>query len=161
MDIFSKTRILIKLVWILGLINLFLVIFFGWFFWLKKPGPGPERPAQAKELSVILKDELGLSVTQVDQLKKIRADFFSRENMLSDQTRLKRDSMNMLMFSRNADDAQLKALATGISTNEFEMEMLRIEQAKQLRGICSEEQLNKLEKLVKEIRDYLRPADKK
>ena len=161
MDIFSKTRILIKLVWILGCINLFSVIFFGWFFWMKKPGTRPERPAQAKELSVILKDELGLSTAQVDQLKKIRADFFSREKLLSDQTRLNRDSMNMLMFSRNADDTHLKALATGISTNEFDMEMLRIEQAKQLRGICSEEQLNKLEKLVKEIRDYLRPADKK
>ena len=160
MDIFSKTRILVKLVWILGLINLCLLVFFGWMFWLRKPGPPHDKPGPQKELSVILKEELGLSAIQVEQLKKVRADFFSREKILSEQTRLKRDSMNMLMFGKNADDAQLKALATGISTNEYEMEVMRIEQAKQLRAICSEVQLNKLENLVKEIRDYLRPSER-
>jgi hypothetical protein len=38
---------------------------------------------------------------------------------------------------------------------------LRIEQSKQLKSICTPEQLDKFESLVIEIRDYLRPNNQK
>lgn len=37
------------------------------------------------------------------------------------------------------------------------MELLRFEQAKELKSICNDKQQEKFEKLVKEIRDYFRP----
>lgn len=37
------------------------------------------------------------------------------------------------------------------------MELLRFEQAKEMKLICNAEQQEKFEKLVKEIRDYFRP----
>jgi hypothetical protein len=64
------------------------------------------------------------------------------------------------MFSKNANDSNLKQWATDIANAENKMEMLRIEQANQLRSICNPAQLEKFEILVKEIRDYLKPDNK-
>lgn len=119
-------------------------------------------PVPQAELSEVLKNELGLSARQTDSLKIIRADFFDKEKILSENTRMKRDSMNLFMFSENSNDSLLVKLATEVSANEYKMELLRIEQAAQLRNIFTDLQLKKLNGVIKEIRDYLKPAtDKK
>ncbi len=121
-----------------------------------------DMPVPQTELSEVLKNELGLSARQTDSLKIIRADFFDKEKILSENTRLKRDSMNLFMFSENSNDSLLVKLATEVSSNEYKMELLRIEQAAQLRNIFTDLQLKKLNGVIKEIRDYLKPAtDKK
>lgn len=160
MDILSQRKLLVRLVVVLSLLNLALLGFFGWEYFMRSPRKPPKGPDN-KELSAVLKKELGLSAAQGDSLQKIRAVFFDREKMLSEATRAKRDSMNQLMFTGNNNDELLKKLAAGVAENEYRMELLRIEQAAQLRNICTTEQLRKLEGLVKEIRDYLRPDEKK
>lgn len=160
MDILSQKKLLVRLVIVLVVLNLALMGFFGWKYFkrsFKKPGSQTNNT----ELAVILKKELGLSDTQADSLKKIRTAFFDKEKILSETIRAQRDSMNHLMFSAGNNDSTLKALAAGVAGNEYQMELLRIEQSAQLRSICNPEQLKKLEKLVREIRDYLKPAEKK
>ena len=49
------------------------------------------------------------------------------------------------------------ALAKQTSAFEYQMEMLRYSQAKELKLICTAEQQEKFEALVKEIRDFFRP----
>ena len=61
------------------------------------------------------------------------------------------------MFNKNTDETKIKLLAKQIADAEYQMELLRFEQAKELKLICNAEQQEKFEKLVKEIRDYFRP----
>lgn len=158
MDIFSQKKFLLRLVIILIVLNLALI---GFFWWRSSQAGKPPRPPRAgqRELSGILKKELNLSEKQTVDFNTIRAEFFEKEKILSEAIRSKRDSMNIMMFSKNANDEQLKSLATGVSEGEYKMELLRIEQASRLRSICTPEQLVKFETLVKEIIDYLKPDD--
>ena len=48
-------------------------------------------------------------------------------------------------------------LAKRVSEYEYKMELLRYEQAQQFKSICTPEQREKFEALVKEIRDYFKP----
>jgi hypothetical protein len=65
--------------------------------------------------------------------------------------------MNVAMFNKVTDDALIQFLAIKISQNEYQMEMLRYEQAKELKSVCSPKQQEQFEHLVIEIRDYFRP----
>ena len=69
----------------------------------------------------------------------------------------RKDAMNIEMFNKNTDALKIKTLAKQISVNEYEMEMLRFDQARELKAVCNENQLEKFHKLVLEIRDYFRP----
>ena len=140
--------------------NLILVgiLSFGPFRPKQKPQP---KPVDETELAAVLKKELNLSQQQAQELRNIRTQFFQKEQILTGVIRSKRDSMNLLMFGDNANDTLLKQLAAGVSENEYNMELLRIDQAEKLRTICNGDQIKKLQKLVKEIRDYLRPVERK
>ena len=65
--------------------------------------------------------------------------------------------MNELIFNKDTDSTLVKALAKRVADNEYQMELYRLEQAQQLKAICTPEQLKKFNGLVKEIRDYFRP----
>lgn len=158
MDILAQRNLLIKIVAVLTVLNLVLL---GYMAWKTFRHDEAHKPVPQSQLSQVLQKELGLTQQQADSLKAIRAGFFEREKALSDATRAKRDSMNKLMFGESTDDALLKRLASEVSANEYQMELLRIEQAAQLRTVCTPEQLKKLNKLVIEIRDYLKPENDK
>lgn len=155
MDIFSQKKLLVRLVIILVMLNMALLVFFGWN--TSHPPPPPPKEPNKEKLSDMLKKELSLSEKQTGDLRKIRNDFFEKEKVLNDIIRSKRDSMNAMMFSAGANDDLLKKLASGVSESELKMELLRVEQSHQIRVICNPEQLRKLESLVLEIRDYLKP----
>lgn len=155
MDIFSQRKFLIRSVILLVMLNLVVIVFFSW----KISHPRRQPPPPPQELISLLTKELNLTAQQAGDFKKIRDNFFREEKILSENTRHKRDSINSLMFSNNANDTLLKKLAAGVSENELKMELMRIEQAHQLRQICTPEQLDKFEILVREIRDYLKPED--
>jgi len=121
---------------------------------------GPPQNDEHKDVAHILEHELGLTQQQVEQIGSIRESFFEKEKILEAVIRGERDSMNMQMFNKNTNDELLKSLAHSVSENEYKMELLRIEQARQLKGICTREQLEKLNNLVIEIRDYFRPDNR-
>ena len=156
MDIFAQNKLLIRTVIFLGILNLFSI---GVFLW-KDVFRGHEmRPFLANnndELVTVLQRELDLTPTQVEQIKKLRADFFSKERILVMTIRSKRDSMNSEMFNKTTDEILVKSLAKRISEGEYKMELLRFEQAQILKTICTPAQLEKFEGLVLEIRDYLK-----
>ncbi len=159
MDIISQNKFLMRLVILLAFLNLALLVFFGWRYFNRKQKKEDKRVNNI-ELASLLKKELGFTNTQADSLNKIRTAFFEKEKLLTEETRAKRDSMNQLMFSTGNNDEVLKRLAAGVAENEQKMELLRIEQASQVRNMCNAEQLRKLEELVREIRDYLKPDEK-
>ncbi len=113
------------------------------------------------EVSEILHRSLKLTDAQAQQLIVIRADFFKKERELSSSIRAKRDSMNENMFSDKIDTLRLTALAKEIADNEYQMELFRIAQARQLQMIFTPEQLRQLNQVVTDIRDYFQPIPEK
>ena len=159
MDIFLKNKLLLRVVIFLLLLNLFSI----GFFWLGGKGNDdrrrPKRPIE--EVTAILKEELHLTPKQADDLKKIRQDFFDKEEPLSQAIRAKRDSMNVEMFNENTDTAHVKAIAKRVADGEYQMELYRLEQAQQLKAICTPEQLKNFQRIVIDIRDYFQPRKNK
>jgi periplasmic protein CpxP/Spy len=158
MDIFTQKKILVRIVLLLFVLNLCLigVIIRKDFF--NRP-PRPDQPKGNKNGTAIIQEKLGLNRDQADQIKRIRASFFEQEKMISENIRYERDSMNTAMFNKNTDETLVKSLAKKISDNEYKMEILRFEQAQELKMVCTPEQLEKLETLILEIRDFFKPEN--
>ena len=158
MDIFSKHKLLSRSVLFLVVLNLVTLGFFVWkeFKPHKEPLLFPINESY-KDVSNILKKELHLSNKQVIQFDKIRSQNFIKQAYLKRIIRNQKDAMNLEMFNKNSDEQKIMQLARQIANNEYAMEMLRYNQAKELKAVCTPEQLEKFEKLVLEIRDYFRP----
>lgn len=158
MDIFSQNKLLFRTVLFLVVINLASIT----FFTLRGMRPNHEpllfpKNEQYRDVSGVLKKELNLSNKQVAQFDEIRKRNFEKQVDLKQIIRDDKDAMNEEMFNINTDENKIKSLAKKISDNEYKMELLRFDQAKELKAVCKPEQLEKFENLVKEIRDYFRP----
>jgi Spy/CpxP family protein refolding chaperone len=124
----------------------------------KKDEPGrPPRNDEGRDVTTILEKQLDLTEKQTAQFRDIRNAFFEKEKILGRIIRDERDSMNVEMFNKNTNEDNLKKLARSVSDHEYSMELLRIEQARQLKAICTPQQQEKFQNLVIEIRDYFRP----
>lgn len=151
MDIFAQNKLLIRFIVLLAILNIGLMFAFVW--------TNQKNKAQVpKPLAHILQKELNLNPEQVNQIEALRENFFAKEKILAAQIRAERDSMNMLMFNKDTDESLVTSLARKVAENEYQMEILRLEQAKALKAICTPAQLEKFEGLMKEIKDYFKPA---
>lgn len=158
MDIFTQNKILIRTIVVLIVLNLVWIGFF--IFKEIKPRHEPllfPRNEDYKDVSGILKKELNLTNKQVAQFDEIRKQNFEEQAALKEIIREDKDAMNQEMFNKNSDELKVKSLIKQISDNEYQIELLHFEQAKKLKAVCNDEQLDKFEDLVLEIRDYFRP----
>ncbi len=164
MDILTQKKFLIITIIVLAVLNLSSI---GFMMLngnhkhqdtLQKPVSIQEnRSENPRDVSKVLETELNLNSRQVEQIKKLRSEYFDIEKELSRTIRSARDSMNSIMFNKSTNEEFVKVLARRISETEYEIELLRFEQAKRFKNICTPEQLEKFVGLVKEIRDYFRP----
>ncbi len=171
MDIFAQKKLLIRLVFFLVFMNLSAMGVFVWKEFIQKPPhlrgdfhppfPPHHREQNKNHLSKILQEKLDLNKNQVKLFDKLRTEFHKKENLVLNDLRAGRDSMNVEMFNKNTDEKLLNSIAKRVSENEFKMELLKIEQAKQLKAICTPKQLEKFENLMREMRDYFKPEHKR
>ncbi|CAN5533524.1 hypothetical protein BH11BAC2_BH11BAC2_16490 [soil metagenome] len=160
MDIFSQKKLLIRLVILLIVLNVASIGVVVWKDFRHRPGHGmfpPPPPAHFSDVSGILQKELNLNAEQVVQLNHLRNAYFEKEREVLSTLHSQRDSMNMIMFNKNTDEQLVLDLAKRVSENEYKMELLRWNQAKELKALCTPEQLEKFEEYIVEIRDYFRP----
>jgi Spy/CpxP family protein refolding chaperone len=158
MDIFYQKKLLKRFVILLVLLNIL-----SWIIIWKKPNSYEVRPPKKDiiKLTQLLEKKLGLTETQSNKFQSIRLDFFKKESALADKIRSKRDSLNEQMFNKEKNDLKVNQLALRIAKCEYQMECYRIEQAQQLKLICTPKQIEKFHDLVLEIRDFLQPEKKK
>lgn len=158
MDIFTQNKILIRTTIVLIILNIASIGFF-----IFKEMKSPHEPnlvhenEDYKNVASILKKELDLTDNQVAQFNEIRKQNFEKQVALKSLINKDKDEMNQEMFNKNSDELKVKSLAKKISENEFKIELLHFEQAKKLKAVCNEKQLDKFQDLVIEIRDYFRP----
>lgn len=159
MDIFYQNKLLKRFVILLVILNILTWISIIW----KKPNSCEGNPPKKEivKLTQLLEKKLGLTETQSIKFQSIRLDFFKKESALADKIRSKRDSLNEQMFNIEKNDLKVNQLALRIAKCEYQMECYRIEQAQQLKLICTPKQIEKFHDLVLEIRDFLQPEKKK
>jgi Spy/CpxP family protein refolding chaperone len=157
MDIFAQKKLLIRIIVVLAVLNLLSI---GVFLW-KDVFPPPRRmqvPAESnRDASSILEKELNLTREQAEQIRSLRRTYNEKEKDYVASIRIQRDSMNTEMFNGSTREEVIQSLARRIAENEYNLEMLRFEQAKQLKSICTPEQVEKFNRLVREMRDYFKP----
>lgn len=156
MDIIAQKKMLIRIVVFLSVLNIVSIGFFvckDIIFHPRKPLPCKVQ----KDASTILQKELDLSPQQFEQVRNLRTKYFEKEKSIEHAIRQERDSMNTSMFNKNTDEELVKSLARKVADNEFSMEMMRFEQAKEVKTICNPAQLEKFGTVVKEIRDFFKP----
>jgi Spy/CpxP family protein refolding chaperone len=159
MDIFTQKKLLLQLVILLTVLNLALIGIFLWKDVFRRPRP-TEQTKEYRDVTKILERELKLTRRQVDQIKNLRSVSFEKERVLSEIIRSERDSINAIMFGNAPDEILVKSLARRVAENDYQMELLRFEQSREFKSICTPEQLQKFEGLVLEIRDYFRQDNK-
>lgn len=168
MDIIQQNRTLWRLVLGLAVVNLSIL---GLVLYKQLQAQHPQSavtatvqeqpaPQESVQLSDVLKDELQLSQEQCQNIDRLRSEYRVKERDLAAQIRQERDSMNASMFHAQTDDALVRSLARRVADNEFAMEMLRYEQAQAFKQLCTAEQAQKFEELMKDIRDYFRPSSR-
>ncbi len=159
MDLFTQKKLLIRIIILLIALNLLSLGAFLWKNCSQSHPPENCKKIERGDVSGVLKKELNLNENQFIQVTKLRNLYFQKENIISEAVRSARDSMNQLMYSSKNHEALIVDLAQKVAEKEFQMEMLRFEQAKALKTICTPEQMEKFERLVKEIRDYFKPEN--
>jgi len=156
MEIFSQNKLLKIIIIVLVLLNTSSVGVLVWKDYFRKP-QSPKEKNEFKEVSSVLKKELSLSDDQEEKIRNLRMEFFNKEKVLETAIRNSRDSLNAVMFNKTTDEELAKSIARRIADNEYNMEILRFEQSQKFKSICTPEQLEKFESLVKEICDYFKP----
>lgn len=159
MDIFSKNKFLVRVIFVLIFLNLFSTGYL-WRNMNKRPNRNQPKPEKVNTAN-LLKDKLHLTDQQVTEINRIRDDFTQKEEKLILLIKAQRDSMNLEMFSETTDSVQLKRIARQLVENEYQMELYRIEQAQQFKNVCTKEQLTEFQNLVIDIRDFFQPQRKK
>lgn len=155
MDIYTRNKMLTRLVLVLVLINV-LALSFIWWQSRHRPGREKDVPDTGRMVS-LLREKLDLRDDQVQKLYSIREEFFGKEKILAAVIRAQRDSMNVLMFSERTDTVAVESIARRVAENEYAMEMLRLGQATLLQSVLDPEQSKKLNGLVREVRDFFKP----
>lgn len=160
MDIFAQKKLLIRIIIVLGVLNLLSIGVFLWKDVFPPPRQAPVASEDKRDVSSILETELNLTKEQAEAIRSLRADYMAREKELVEAIRSERDSMNTEMFSGTTREEVVRSLARRIADNEYKMELLRFDQAKMLKSICTPGQVEKFNRLVREMRDYFKPDNK-
>lgn len=161
MDIFAQKKLLVRLVFILAILNLAIIGILVWKDFRHHPPHPPHHGREGfRDVSGLIEKELQLSPKQVEQFNTLRTSYFEKERELHELIHSQRDSMNEQMFNINTNEELVKAIAMRVTQNEYQMELLRIGQAKELKKLCTPQQLEKFESLIVEIREYFRPMPK-
>ncbi len=157
MDIFSRNKFLVRIIFVLLFLN---IISTGYLWFQKKEKPDDRQPKKERENSLrVLKEKLHLTREQENAIISLRLDYAKREETVTEMIKAQRDSMNVVMFRADDDTSMLKRIARRVADNEYQLELLRIDQAQKLKNICTEEQLKEFQYFVINIRDFFQPQN--
>ena len=182
MDIFLQKKILIRVIILLTILN---VVSIGAFLCKSFLGNSPTyttdshtridmskqqpdtnenfatkdapKEKEIRELGDILERELHLSKTQVVQITELRSKYYKKDKELFKKMKGKKQQLTREIFNKNTDEKLVISLIKDVSVIEYEKEMMRFEQIKELKTLCTPEQLDKFEDLMREMKEYFKP----
>lgn len=157
MDVFFQRNFTNRLIQFLIALNLLLIGFMIWKGIISsEPLLYPKNEAY-RDVTGILQKELQLDSDQLKKFDEIREKYFVKQVEIKGLIKKDKDAMNSEMFQKFTNESRVILLAKSIANNELKIELLRYQQAREFKQVCTPKQLMKFELLVKEIRDYSRP----
>ncbi|MCE1165993.1 MAG: hypothetical protein LWX07_11400 [Bacteroidetes bacterium] len=148
MDTSNKQKGLYIVIIVLLVINI-ATLGFMWYISLRGPrhdkGPMPLAPPP----EVLFKEELKFNADQMKKMEAFRDEDFTATKKIHDEIRDLKKNISDIVKTGNDDEAN--KLAAQIGDKQKELEMLRYQHFKQIRGICDDVQKQKFDEMMKKI----------
>jgi periplasmic protein CpxP/Spy len=145
----NKSKILLTIIGILLIANIAMVS----FFLLKKDGNkyDKQRPDRKTMIASFLKDEIGFSTEQLQQYDTLSTGH--RENMkkMFDSLRSSKDKQFKELAAGNFSDSVINSVADRSAVSQKIMELQMFNHLKNVRLLCTPEQLPKFDTLFVKI----------
>lgn len=153
----SKNRTLVFIIAFLLLTNIAVVVYF-----LRQPDcnkngkeaapPPPQgQPGGRNGIATQLQKEVGFSEQQIAQYKDMKAAHWKIAKPLFDAMQKSKDSLYELVKLPTVDEALLQQRAENISERQKALEIQGFRHFKEVRGLCTPEQLPRYDSLLKKI----------
>lgn len=116
-------------------------------------GPGFNDDQAPLGRILMMADELGLSEQQRNQLKKMQVDF--RMQMIDRDAEVEKAELRLrtMMMDKNAVEAEVDRAIDDVARVRAEVQKLQYGHRKQMRGVLTDEQFEKLQKMREERRE--------
>ena len=145
----SNKRPLIFIIIFLLLTNIAVL---GYFLW-SKPTDKPHGRGDDKRVGIApeLQKEVGFNDQQIAQYKQLKEEQWKKFKPMLDEVRKAKDSLYGLLSNENANDSIVNKIAELIGEKQKAVDLQAFSHFKQLRALCTPEQLPKYDSLIQRM----------
>lgn len=144
----NRSKVFLTIIGILLVANIALVS----FFLLKKNGPRREkRPEWKTVISTFLKTEIGFDTLQLNQYYLLSDRHKENMKKMGDSLRTTKDKQFKELAAANFSDSAMTTVAERSAANQKAMELRMFNHLKNIRLLCTPEQLPKFDSLFGKV----------
>ncbi len=145
----NKSKVFLTIIVILLIANIAMVL----LFLLKKDGDkhGKQRPDRKTMIANFLKNEIGFSTEQLQQYDTLSTVHWENMKIMFDSLRSSKDKQFKELTSGNFSDSVINHVAGQSAVSQKIMELQMFNHLKNIRSICTPEQLPKFDSLFVKI----------
>ena len=148
MPSFSKTQILIFIIVILLLVNIAMVVSFG----MKGPQKREsERPRRPNPVALTLKEKVGFSAQQMQQIEQLKKEHREKMHQLFEDIRKAKIAFYQNVNRPEIADTTIERLASNIGKKQQEIDLQAFKNFREIRSLCTPEQLPKYDSLMPKV----------
>jgi len=148
MNATAKTKSLITIIIFLLMTNIAMLVF---FILLGKPAERKPRNHETNGMYTSLQNEVGFSKEQLDKYQVLRKEQMEKVKPLFNDVRNAKKDFYGLIYSSNMPDSLIKADADSIAQKQRTLDMQMFSYFKNIRNICTPEQTQKFDSVIKKV----------
>jgi len=143
----KKIRSLIFIIAFLLVTNIVMLL----FFIFSKPCTPAERPKDENLVATFLKNEIAFDNQQMDLYQKVRKNDFDKARPSFEELRFAKNSFYQNIHKDDVPDSVIKNSAAVIGKKQIAVDMLMLKHFKNVRNLCTAQQLPKFDSLFKNV----------
>lgn len=144
----TKTKSLVTIIIFLLITNIGMLVF---FILLSKPADRKARNHETNGLYTSLENEVGFSKEQLNKYQLLRKEQMGKVKPLFNDVRNAKKEFYGLIYSLNIPDSLIKADADSIAQKQRILDMQMFSYFKNIRNICTPEQTQKFDSVIKKV----------
>ena len=153
MNQLSRNRVLLTIIAVLLITNVVMLVL---FFRMQKPAEKPRTSFTER-----LKTEVGFTAEQMAVYEPKKKAFWSRMRERFDEIKKTKEDFYFLMYDPNVNDSVLNVKADSIGNQQKELDLFVIRHFKDVRKMCTPEQLPKYDSLLPSIVERMTTRSRK
>ncbi len=148
MDSVTKNKSLVSIIIFLLITNIAMLVF---FLVLNKPPQKVVRARDQNGMSGMLQKEVGFSKDQIDTYLSLRKSQMDTIHVLFDDLRKSKMDFYDLIYTSQISDSSLNKAADIIAERQKSLDLYMFNHFKQVRNICTPDQLQKFDSTIKKV----------